>query len=76
MVRPGSGLCIVYKNEDCGIFATNIAEKYVSAQYYDVIPEEEVSADGVDGKLKCIMLKWDRYGEAKHERARCLLYVL
>lgn len=67
MIRPSSALCMVHNNEDCGICTTHIDEKYMFVQYYNTVPEKDVSVDGVDGKFKCIRLKWERSGEAYHD---------
>lgn len=45
-------------------------KQYVLAQYYYVVPEAAIPVDGVDEKLKCISLRWDRHWEADDIRER------
>lgn len=68
MVKPSSALCMVQINEYCAVCATNIDRQYLSVKYYDFLPDDAVPADGVDEKMKCVWFKWDRDGEAEHER--------
>ena len=62
MVRPNSIVCMRHNKPDCGICTKEVDEQFVFVQYYDVIDGTGVPQDGVDEKLNCIRLKWDRHG--------------
>lgn len=75
MIMPSSALFLAYNNEYCGICDTLSEEQYVFVQYYDVVPEEAVTADRFDEKMKFIWLNSKQYGEAYAERKQGEVFV-
>lgn len=76
MFRPNSDLCMWHNKPDCGICLEEFEEQFVFVQYYDVIDRTGVPQDGVDEKLNCIRLKWDRHGTEEDGKEQGKVFAL
>ena len=76
MIRPNSNLCMYQNTADCEICMKEIDEQFAFVQYYDVMNGTGVPEEGVDEKLNCIRLKWDRHGSQEDGKEEGKVFAL